>query len=188
MFDYSIMEIFRTVDRFQQGVITPDNLRIFLQEFECSLGLNQSDITNWIKRYDTDVDNKLTFIDFVNSLSCATCYQPKVVSKANLDRSVAMQQQNIVSFREEDHSITHAEIEDPRVTNLSLTPQIYVSNMPQQQQVTTLPTFNTGEVVKIDPTTPIKEGRSRVGILKPQNRMSAQTIRTGTTGLSTALE
>ena len=57
-----------------------------------------------------------------------------------------------------------------------------------RQPQTTLPTFNTGEVVKINPATPIKAGHSRVGILKPQNRYSAQTIRTGTTGLSTALD
>ena len=42
--------------------------------------------------------------------------------------------------------------------------------------------------MKIDPATPIKAGQSRVGILKPQNRYSAQTIRTGTTGFSTALD
>ena len=54
--------------------MTPDNLRIFLSDFECSIGLTQTDITNWIKRYDTDVDSKLTFIDFVNALSIATSY------------------------------------------------------------------------------------------------------------------
>ena len=29
-FDYSIMEIFRTIDRFSQGMITSDNMRVFL--------------------------------------------------------------------------------------------------------------------------------------------------------------
>ena len=58
-FDYSIMQIFRMIDKFSEGQITSDNLKIFLNCFDFTAALDSYDIKNWINRYDTDVDGKL---------------------------------------------------------------------------------------------------------------------------------
>ena len=73
-FDYSIMQIFRMIDRFAQGQITTDNLRIFLNRYDFTVGLDDYDLGNWIRRFDKDVDGKLQFVDLVNALSTMTSY------------------------------------------------------------------------------------------------------------------
>lgn len=82
-FDYSILSIFRMIDKYGHGKLNADNLRIFLAKFECSSELEHSDITNWIKRFDRDVDGGLNFVDVVNALQTLTNYAPKRVDKAN---------------------------------------------------------------------------------------------------------
>ena len=39
-----------------------------MQKFECAQDLDEVDLNNWIKRYDTDVDGGLKFVDVVNAL------------------------------------------------------------------------------------------------------------------------
>ena len=58
-----------------------------MSQFECAQQLDETDLGNWIKRYDTDVDGGLKFIDLVNALQTLTNYQPKVVSNANRQQS-----------------------------------------------------------------------------------------------------
>ena len=82
-FDYSILSIFRTIDKYAHGKINSDNLRLFLRQFECSKELNENDISNWIARYDQDVDGGLGFTDLINALQTMTNYQPKTVQRAN---------------------------------------------------------------------------------------------------------
>ena len=81
--DYSVLAIFRLIDQYSHGKVNLDNLRIFMQKFECAQDLDEVDLNNWIKRYDTDVDGGLKFVDVVNALQTQTNYQPKLVQKAN---------------------------------------------------------------------------------------------------------
>ena len=73
-FDYSVLSIFRAIDKFAHGKINSDNLRLFLRQFECSKELNESDIGAWIARYDQDVDGGLGFTDLINALQTLTNY------------------------------------------------------------------------------------------------------------------
>ena len=82
-FDYSVLSIFRAIDKYAHGKVNADNLRLFLRRFECSKTLDESDIRAWISRYDRDVDGGLDFVDLVNALQTMTNYQPKVVQRAN---------------------------------------------------------------------------------------------------------
>ena len=82
-FDYSVLSIFRAIDRYAHGKVNADNLRLFLRGFECSKALDESDISTWIARFDRDVDGGLDFVDLVNALQTMTNYQPKVVQRAN---------------------------------------------------------------------------------------------------------
>ncbi len=68
------MSIFRTIDKYAHGKINSDNLRLFLRQFECSKELNENDISNWIARYDQDVDGGLGFTDLINALQTMTNY------------------------------------------------------------------------------------------------------------------
>lgn len=45
-----------------------DNLRVFFKGFEFCADLEETDIQNWIRRYDRDVDGRLDYSDFVTSL------------------------------------------------------------------------------------------------------------------------
>ena len=63
-----MLEIFRHIDQYAHGKVNMDNLRLFLANFECAQDLDERDLSNWIRRYDTDVDGGLSFIDLVNSL------------------------------------------------------------------------------------------------------------------------
>ena len=67
-FDYSILSIFRMIDKYSHGKINADNLRIFLAKHACASELEHTDIANWIRRYDKDVDGGLKFVDVVNAL------------------------------------------------------------------------------------------------------------------------
>ena len=82
-FDYSILSIFRMIDKYAHGKINCDNLRVFLSKFACASEIEHVDIVNWIKRYDKDVDGGLKFVDLVNALQTMTNYQPKSVQRAN---------------------------------------------------------------------------------------------------------
>ena len=81
------MQIFRMIDRYSQGQITIDNLRIFMNNFEFTVDVNDFDLANWIRRFDKDVDGKLQFVDLVNALSTMTSYQAKAVTQANAERT-----------------------------------------------------------------------------------------------------
>ena len=50
----------------------------------------------------------------------------------------------------------------------------------------TLPTFGTAEIVNANRASPVRNGQSRVGILKSNNK-SAYTEHTGTTGYTSAM-
>lgn len=67
--DYSMLEIFRHIDQFAHGTVNCDNLRVFLRNFENCANLMEEDLQNWIRRYDRDVDMKLSYADFVKALS-----------------------------------------------------------------------------------------------------------------------
>ena len=67
-FDYSILSIFRMIDQYAHGKINSDNLRVFLSSFDCAAELEHSDIVNWIRRFDKDVDGGLKFVDLINAL------------------------------------------------------------------------------------------------------------------------
>ena len=82
-FDYSILAIFRLIDKYSHGKINADNLRVFLSHHECAAEVEYTDIINWIRRFDKDVDGGLQFVDLVNALQTMTNYQPKNVQRAN---------------------------------------------------------------------------------------------------------
>ena len=82
-FDYSILSIFRMIDKYAHGKVNSDNLRVFLARFSCAAELEHTDIVNWIRRFDKDVDGGLKFVDLVNAMQTLTNYQPKTVEKAN---------------------------------------------------------------------------------------------------------
>ena len=82
-FDYSILSIFRLIDRYAHGKINSDNLRVFLAEHTCASELHHEDIVNYIRRFDRDVDGGLKFIDLVNALQTMTNFNPKRVTHAN---------------------------------------------------------------------------------------------------------
>lgn len=73
-FDYSILSIFRMIDRYGHGKINQDNLRMFLRQHACASDLDEKDLVMWIRRYDTDVDGALKFIDLVTALQTMTNY------------------------------------------------------------------------------------------------------------------
>lgn len=66
--DFSMLEIFRHIDQFAHGTVNCDNLRVYLKNFDFCADLMEEDIQNWIRRYDRDVDLKLSYADFVKSL------------------------------------------------------------------------------------------------------------------------
>ena len=82
-FDYSILAIFRLIDKYGHGKINADNLRVFLGHHECASEVTHEDIVAWIRRYDKDVDGGLKFVDLVNALQTMTNYHPRNVQKAN---------------------------------------------------------------------------------------------------------
>lgn len=82
-FDYSILSIFRLIDKYAHGKINSDNLRVFLAAHDCAAEIEHTDIVNWIRRFDKDVDGGLKFVDLVNALQTMTNYQPKKVTMAN---------------------------------------------------------------------------------------------------------
>ena len=82
-FDYSILSIFRLIDKYAHGKINSDNLRVFLSAHDCAAEIEHTDIVNWIRRFDKDVDGGLKFVDLVNALQTMTNYQPKTVQMAN---------------------------------------------------------------------------------------------------------
>ena len=63
-----MLEIFRHIDQFAHGNINTDNLRVFFKSWDFCADLEESDMKNWIRRYDRDVDGKLDYSDFVTSL------------------------------------------------------------------------------------------------------------------------
>lgn len=70
-----------------------DNLRIFLANFDYTEELEHTDIVNWIKRFDKDVDGGLNFVDVVNALQTLTNYAPKKVDRANDASRIQNEQQ-----------------------------------------------------------------------------------------------
>jgi len=72
-----MLEIFRHIDQFAHGNINADNLRVFFRNFEFCNDLEEEDLLNWIRRYDRDVDMKLDYSDFVNSLGPYCQYTQK---------------------------------------------------------------------------------------------------------------
>lgn len=66
--DYSVLSIFRLIDEYSHGKVNLDNLRLFMGRFQCAQDLDETDLSNWIKRYDTDVDGGLSFVDLLNAL------------------------------------------------------------------------------------------------------------------------
>ena len=71
------------IDKYAHGKVNSDNLRVFLARFSCAAELEHTDIVNWIRRFDKDVDGGLKFVDLVNAMQTLTNYQPKIVEKAN---------------------------------------------------------------------------------------------------------
>ena len=66
--DFSLLEIFRHIDQFAHGTVNSDNLRVFFKTFDFCADLEETDVRNWIRRYDRDVDGKLDYSDFVKAL------------------------------------------------------------------------------------------------------------------------
>lgn len=56
------------VDKYAHGKINADNLRVFLSSYDCATEVEHTDIVNWIRRFDKDVDGGLKFVDLVNAL------------------------------------------------------------------------------------------------------------------------
>ena len=56
------------IDKYSHGKINADNLRIFLAKHNCAQEVEHTDIENWIRRFDKDVDGSLKFVDLVNAL------------------------------------------------------------------------------------------------------------------------
>lgn len=50
-----------------------------MANFACAQDIDESDLSNWIKRYDKDVDGGLSFTDLVDTFQTLSNYQPKVV-------------------------------------------------------------------------------------------------------------
>jgi hypothetical protein len=75
--DYSSLEIFRAIDQYAHGNINCDNLRCFFLNFPFCSALSESDLKNWIRRYDRDVDGKLDYADFVRALGPYCNYSQK---------------------------------------------------------------------------------------------------------------
>ena len=99
-FDYSVLSIFRAIDKYAHGKVNADNLRLFLRKFECSKALDESDISSWISRFDRDVDGGLDFVDVVNAMQTMTNYQPKVVQRANGTAPVQLEEPILQSAEE----------------------------------------------------------------------------------------
>jgi len=76
------------IDKYSHGVVNSDNMRVFLSQHECAQELEHTDIVNYIKRFDKDVDGGLKFVDLVNALQTMTNYNPKSVHNANNDSRV----------------------------------------------------------------------------------------------------
>ena len=62
------------IDRYAHGKINADNLRVFLSHYESAAEVEHTDIVNWIRRFDKDVDGGLQFVDLVNALQTMTNY------------------------------------------------------------------------------------------------------------------
>ena len=75
--DYSMLEIFRSIDQFAHGYINQDNLRVFFKGFDFCVDLDEEDILHWIRRYDRDVDRQLDYSDFVRALGPYCQYTQK---------------------------------------------------------------------------------------------------------------
>ena len=45
-----------------------------MSKFECAQDLDEVDLGNWIKRYDSDADGGLKFVDLINALQTQTNY------------------------------------------------------------------------------------------------------------------
>jgi Ca2+-binding EF-hand superfamily protein len=69
-----VLAIFRLIDQYSHGKVVLDNLRIFMSKFECAQDLDEVDLGNWIKRYDSDADGGLKFVDLINALQTQTNY------------------------------------------------------------------------------------------------------------------
>jgi Ca2+-binding EF-hand superfamily protein len=75
--DFSMLEIFRHMDKFAHGNINCDNLRVFMRNFDFCADLEEEDLQNWIRRYDRDVDSRLDFADFVKAMGPYCQYTQK---------------------------------------------------------------------------------------------------------------
>lgn len=81
--DYSMLEIFRTIDKFAHGFVNTDNLRVFFKDFDFCSDLDEEDLLNWIRRYDRDVDLQLDYADFVKSLGPYCQYTQRAENLSN---------------------------------------------------------------------------------------------------------
>ncbi len=82
-------------------------MRVFLSQHECAVELEHTDIVNYIRRYDKDVDGGLKFVDLVNALQTMTNYHPKNVESAN---EYARQQEENRKKMEQHYANTANEI------------------------------------------------------------------------------
>jgi len=74
-----VLSVFRLIDQYAHGQVNLDNLRLFMARFPSSQDVDEMDLTNWITRYDKDVDGGLKFTDLVETFQTLSNYQPKVV-------------------------------------------------------------------------------------------------------------
>lgn len=72
-----MLEIFRCIDQYAHGYINNDNLRVFLKGFDFTYDLDETDMANYIRRYDRDVDKQLDYSDFVRALGPFCQYNQK---------------------------------------------------------------------------------------------------------------
>jgi len=104
--DYSMLEIFRSIDQFAHGYINQDNLRVFFKGFDFCIDLDEEDILHWIRRYDRDVDRQLDYSDFVRALGPYCQYTQK--AEMNQPGSTAQRDSTRMPEQQEDDEILNS--------------------------------------------------------------------------------
>ena len=64
---FNLFEAFETLDRNEDGFITVDEFKMFLEENNITFTV--ADVKNLVKRYDTDHDGKVSYKEFIKELT-----------------------------------------------------------------------------------------------------------------------
>lgn len=110
--DFSMLEIFRHIDKYAHGNVNPDNLRVFFKNYAFCADLEEEDVLNWIRRYDRDVDLKLDFSDFVTSLGPYCQYTQKA--------------ENIDLSPKKDEEMEESEMTQEQIAEQQLAPAVII--------------------------------------------------------------